>query len=123
MKNLCFVCIIQSYHYSYVRWSFGRARFLLDLDNIRNPVRIDPSRLLDRISVPYFELDDTFIYPDQMTKENPPINGPRKREPIPRLSEFAISSAAYNQATAGTCPLCSHSEEEKVSKGEESDSN
>jgi hypothetical protein len=35
-----------------VRWSFERAGFLLDLENIRNPVQIFPSRVLDRIGVP-----------------------------------------------------------------------
>jgi hypothetical protein len=39
-----------------VRWSFERAGFLLDIENIRNPVQIVPSRVLVRISIPNFEI-------------------------------------------------------------------
>jgi hypothetical protein len=58
-----------------------------------------------------------------MTKENPARNAPRKREPAPKSSDFAITLAAYIQATAWTCPLCGNSEEEEVNPEEESDSN
>jgi hypothetical protein len=94
-----------------------------DLDNIRNPVQIDPSRVLDRISVPDSEPDDSFIDPDQMTKKGPARDAPRKREPTPKPSGFAISLAAYIQAPAGTCPLYGHREEQEVNNKEESDFN
>jgi hypothetical protein len=105
-----------------VRWSFERAGFLLDLNDIRNPVQIEPSRVLGRFAVPELELDDAFIYPDEMQKEVEGMNATRKRAATPKPSDFAISLAAYIQAAAGTCPLCGHEEEDAGSE-EESDSN
>jgi hypothetical protein len=55
-----------------VRWRFERAGFLLDLENIRNPVQIVPRRVLDRIGVPNFEIGNSFIHPDQMRKKLKP---------------------------------------------------
>jgi hypothetical protein len=83
-----------------VRWIIQRGGCPLDL-GIRNPVQTDPSRALDLISVPDFELDDSLIYPDQMTKESPARNSLRKREPTPKPSEFAISLAAYIRQQPG----------------------
>jgi hypothetical protein len=108
---------------SMVRWSFERAEFLLDLENTKNPVQIVPSRVLDRIGVPDFEIDDSFIYRDHVTKEAEAKDAARKRTPTPKPSEFAIGFAAYIQTVTGTCPLCGHEEEEQVSKEAESDSN
>jgi hypothetical protein len=84
-----------------VRWSSERAGFPLDLKNIRNPVQIVPSRVLDRIGVPDFEIDDSFIYPDHMRKEAEAKDAARKRTPTPKPSEFAISLAAYIQTVIG----------------------
>jgi hypothetical protein len=106
-----------------VAWSFERAGFLLDLENIRNPVQIAPSRVLDRIGVSDFEIDDSFIYPDHMGKKAEAKGAARKCTPTPKPSEFAMSVAAYIQIVIGTCPLCDHEEEEQVSNEEESDSN
>jgi hypothetical protein len=52
-----------------VRWSFERAGFLLDFENIRTPVQIVLGRILDQIDVPDFEIDESFIFPDHMRKE------------------------------------------------------
>jgi hypothetical protein len=59
-------------------WSFERVGFLLGLENGRNPVHIDPSRIPGRISVPGFEFDDSFICPDQTRKEIASRNASRK---------------------------------------------
>jgi hypothetical protein len=104
-----------------IRWSFERGRFLLDLDDIRNLVQIDPSRVLARIALPDSEFDESFIYPAEMRKDAERMNAARKRAPTPKPSDFAISVAAYIQAAAGTCPLCGHEEEEELSNEEESD--
>jgi hypothetical protein len=76
-----------------VRWSFKRAEFLRDLDDIRNPVQIPPSRVLAQIALPDSEFDDSFISP------------------------------AYIQAAARASPLCGHEEEEELSNEEESGAN
>jgi hypothetical protein len=49
-----------------VQWSFEHARSLLKLDNINNPVQIDPNIVLARIVVSDFELDYSFIDFDQI---------------------------------------------------------
>jgi hypothetical protein len=76
-----------------VRWSFERAGFMLDLENIRNPVQIVPSRVLDRIGVSDFEIDDWFISLDHMRKEAKMKDAARKRTPTPKPGELAISLA------------------------------
>jgi hypothetical protein len=72
---------------SIAHWSFDGAEFLLDLDNIRNPVQIGPRGVLGRISVPGFELDDSFIYPGQMTKESPARNPRANANQLPNLAD------------------------------------
>jgi hypothetical protein len=106
-----------------IRWSFEWAEFLIDRGDIRNPVQIEPSRVLTRIAVPDVELDDPFIYPDQMRKEFEGMNTVRKYAPTPKSSDFAISLAAYIQAPSRTYLLCGREEEEEVSNEEENDAN
>jgi hypothetical protein len=79
-----------------VRSGFEKAGFLLDLENIRNPVQIVPSRVLDRIGVPDFEIDDSLIYLDHMRKEAEAKDAARKRTPTPKPSEFAINWAGLH---------------------------
>jgi hypothetical protein len=62
--------------------------------NIRTPVQIVPSRALDRIGVSDFEIDDSVIYPDHMSKEAEAKDAACKRTPIPKPGEFPISLAA-----------------------------
>jgi hypothetical protein len=76
-----------------IRWSFERAGFLLDLTDIRNPVQIEPSRVLAQIALPDVELDDSVIDPDQMRKGVEHMNAPRKCVPTPKPSDFPISFA------------------------------
>jgi hypothetical protein len=104
-----------------VRWSFEPGGFLLDLDDIRNPVEIDPTRVLTRIALLDSEFDDSFIYPVKMRKNAEGMNAARKLAPAPKPSDFAISLAACIQVAAGTCPLCGHEEEEEFSNEKESD--
>jgi hypothetical protein len=85
-----------------VRWSFERAGFLLDLENIRNPVPIVPSGILDRTGVSDFEIDDSFIYPDHMRKEAEAQDAARKRPATPEPGEVAKGLAAYIQTVTGT---------------------
>jgi hypothetical protein len=101
-----------------VHWSFEGAGFLHNEDNIRNPVQIGSNRVLARIAVPGHELNDSFIYPDQIRKEVESKNAPRKRALFPNPREFALSLAAYVQAAVGTRPLCGREQEEGVSNEE-----
>jgi hypothetical protein len=98
---------------------------LLDLESIRNPVQIVPSRVLDRIGVLDLEIDDLFICPDHVRKEAEVKNTARKSTPTPKQSEFAISLAVYIQTIIGPCSLCCHEEEEQeqVSNEDENDFN
>jgi hypothetical protein len=61
-----------------VRSSFKRDGFLVDLDDIRNPVQIDPSRVLARIALPDSEFDGSFIDPAEMRKDAEGMNAARK---------------------------------------------
>jgi hypothetical protein len=106
-----------------VRWNFERAGCLLDLENIRNPVQIVPSGVLDQIGISDFEIDDSFIYLDHIRKEAEAKDAARKRTPTPKPSEFVISQAAYIQIVTRTCPIRGHKKENQVSNEEESDSN
>jgi hypothetical protein len=78
---------------------------------------------MDRIGVPDFEIDDSFIYADNMRKEVEAKDAAGKRTPIPKPREFAINLAAYIQTVTRVCPLGGHEEEEQVSNEEESGSN
>jgi hypothetical protein len=49
-----------------VRWSFGRAGFRLNSDNLLSLLTVDPTPILDRLDVPELPFDDTFVYPDQL---------------------------------------------------------
>jgi hypothetical protein len=49
-----------------VRWSFERAGFRLNSDNLLSPLTIDPTSVLDPLDVPELPLDDPFAYPDQL---------------------------------------------------------
>jgi hypothetical protein len=106
-----------------IRWSFERAEFLLDLENIRNPVQIVPSSVLGRTGASDIEIDDSFISLDHMRKEVEAKDAARKHTSIPKPSELAISLSAYIQTVTGTCPLCGHGEKEQVSNKGENDSN
>jgi hypothetical protein len=48
-----------------VRWSFERAGFRLNSDNLLSPLTVDPTPALDRLDVPELSFDDAFAYPGQ----------------------------------------------------------
>jgi hypothetical protein len=106
-----------------VRWSFERAGFPFDLENVRPPVQIFLSRVLDRIAFPDFEIDESFINPDHMRKEAKVKDPAGKCMLTPKASEYPINSAAHIQTRTGTCPLCGHEEEKRVSHEEKSEAN
>jgi hypothetical protein len=48
-----------------VRWSFERADFRLNSDNLLRPLTVDPTPVLERPDVPELPLNDAFVYPEQ----------------------------------------------------------
>jgi hypothetical protein len=44
-----------------------------------------------------------------------------QRGPAPGTISFAVSFAAYIEKVTGTCPLCGHGDDAKVSDGEENE--
>jgi hypothetical protein len=48
------------------RWSFKRAGFRLNSDNLLSPLTVDPTPVLDQLDMPELPFDDAFIYPDQL---------------------------------------------------------
>jgi hypothetical protein len=45
-----------------VRWSFERAGFSLNPDHLLQPLRVDSTRVLERLEVPELPFDDAFLY-------------------------------------------------------------
>jgi hypothetical protein len=103
------------------RWGFERTGLLVDADNIRNPIQIGASIILDRISVPAF--NDVCISPSQMREEAANKNATHKRTPIPKSNQFIIRMVVCIKVATGTCPRAGREEEEEeeASNKEESD--
>jgi hypothetical protein len=47
-----------------IRWSFVRADFFLKPENLLDPVGVNGTRVLERIEVPEFPVDEAFMYPE-----------------------------------------------------------
>jgi hypothetical protein len=103
-----------------VRWSFERAGFRLNSDNLLSPLTVDPTSALDRLDVPELPFDDAFVYPGQLNPQRLQLTAQRRRQRIPGPAQSAISLMAYVDATVGKCPLCVHEEGEQFSDEEES---
>jgi hypothetical protein len=91
--------------------------FPYDLNDFGNLVQIDPNRVLVRAIIRDFEPDKSFSYVDPLRKEFEANSPVRKLAPVLKPSEFSVSLAVHTQATAGTCPLCVHKEEEVSDEG------
>jgi hypothetical protein len=102
-----------------VRWSFERAGFRLDSDNLLSPLTVDPTAAFDRLDVPELPFDDAFVYTDQLDPQRLQLTAQRVRQRIPGPAQFAINLIAYVDATVGKCPLCGHEEGEQSSDEEE----
>jgi hypothetical protein len=102
-----------------VRWSFERAGFRLNSDNLLSPLTVDPTSVLDRFDVPALPFDDAFVYPDQLDPQRLQLTAQRRRQRIPGLAQLAINLMVYVDATVGKCPLCGHEEGEQSPDAEE----
>jgi hypothetical protein len=102
-----------------VRWSFVRAGFRLNPENLYAPLTMTPADVLARIAKPEVGLeDDIFGAPPEVLL--PAARAGHRRAPIPRPTEFAVNMKAYVDKVAGTCPLCGRTEIEEEEE-EESD--
>jgi hypothetical protein len=104
-----------------VRWSFIRAGFFLNPDDLFGPLTVNPARVIDRIALPEIALEH-LVAPETM---RPPLSTDplvRRRHQIPGPTEFAVSLRAYIDKVSGTYPLCGRSEEEESSDDAESTS-
>jgi hypothetical protein len=102
-----------------VRWSFERAGFCLNSDNLLSPLTVDPTPVLDRLDVPELPFDDAFVYQDQLDPQRLQLTAQCRRQRISGPAQFAINLMAYVDATVGKCPLCGHEEGEQSSDEEE----
>jgi hypothetical protein len=62
-----------------VRWSFERAGFRLNSENLLSPLTVDPTPVLDRHDVPELSFDDAFVYPDQLDPQRLHLTAQRRR--------------------------------------------
>jgi hypothetical protein len=102
-----------------VRWSFERADFRLNSDNLLSLFTVDPTPVLDRLGVPELPFDDAFVHPGQLDPQRLRLTAQRRRQRIPGPAQFAINLMAYVDATIGKCPLCVHKESEQSSNEDE----
>jgi hypothetical protein len=102
-----------------IRWRFVRVSFFLKPENLLDPVRVDGMRVLERIKVPELPVEEAFMYPK--TIDLPTWLGipTRRRAPVPGPTSFVVSLAAHIEKVTGTCPLCGHDDDVKVSDDEE----
>jgi hypothetical protein len=49
-----------------VHWSFERAGFRLNSDDLLSPLTVDSTPVLDRLDMPELPFDEAFVYPDQL---------------------------------------------------------
>jgi hypothetical protein len=103
-----------------VRWSFERAGFRLNSDNLLSHLTVDPTPVLDRLDVPELPFDNAFVYSDQLDPQRLQLTAQRRRRLIPGPAQFAINLMGCVDATVGKCPLCGHEEGEQFSDEEES---
>jgi hypothetical protein len=102
-----------------VRWSFERAAFRLNSDNLLSHLTGDSIPVLDRLDVLELPFDGAFGYPDQLDPQRLQLTAQRGRQRIRGPAQFVINLMAYIDATVGTCPLCGHEEGEQFSDEEE----
>jgi hypothetical protein len=96
-----------------VRWSFERAGFRLNSDNLLSPLTVDPTPVLDRFDVPELPFDGALVYPDQLDPQRLQLTAQRRQQRIPGPAQFAVNLMTYVDATVGKCPLCGHEDAEQ----------
>jgi hypothetical protein len=74
-----------------------------------------PSEVLDRIPMPEMALEN-YLFPEPTEAAVPPDRARRRRAPIHRPTEFAVSLKEYINNLTGICPLCGHSEGQEKRK-------
>jgi hypothetical protein len=74
-----------------VRWSFERAGFRSNSDNLLSPLTVDPTPVLDRLDMRELPVDDAFVYPDQLDPQPLQLTAQRRRQRIPGPAQFAIN--------------------------------
>jgi hypothetical protein len=97
-----------------VQWSFERAGFRLNSDNLLRPLTVGPTPVLDRLDVPELPFDNAFVCPDQLDPQRLQPKTQRRRQRIPGPAQDAINLMAYVDATVGKYPLCGHEEDEST---------
>jgi hypothetical protein len=102
-----------------IRWSFVRAGFFLKPENLLGPVGVNETRPLERIEFPELPVDEAFMYPETIDLPTRPGIPTRRRDPVSRLTSFAVSLAAYIEKVTGTYPLYGHDNDAEVSDDEE----
>jgi hypothetical protein len=100
-----------------VRWSFSRAGFRLNSDNLLARLSVNRTEDLTGVSVPEMSLE-------QLVSQEPVEAPASNRTPVLQRSrilvpiEFAVSLKAYIDKTSSACPLCGHRDHEESSKDE-----
>jgi hypothetical protein len=100
-----------------VRWSFDRAAFRLNPNDLLGPLTVNPIEVLNRIGVPEMSLEQLISGETDEGSESQQKPIPR-RVRIPSPIEFAVSLKAYVDKLSGVCPLCGYRDHQKPSKEE-----
>jgi hypothetical protein len=103
-----------------VRWSFERAGFRLNSDNLLRSLTVGPTPVLERLDVPELPFDDAFVYLEQLDPQQLLQVAQHRQQRIPGRGEFTINLIVYVDATVGKCSLYGHEEGEHPSDEEES---
>jgi hypothetical protein len=85
-----------------IRWSFVPAGFFLKPENLLRPVGVNRTRVLERIEVSELPVGEAFMYPETINLPTRPGILTRRRAPVPGLTSFAVSLAAYIEKVTGT---------------------
>jgi hypothetical protein len=94
-------------------------RALLKQENLLRRIRVDATKILDRIEVSELSIDEALMDAERIALPESATDPTRRRVPFLVLTAFVISLAAYTEKVTGTCPLCAHGEDVEVSDEEE----
>jgi hypothetical protein len=117
-SNRALVSFYKSTIIPMIRWSFVHTGFLKP-ENLMDPVGVNGTRVLERIELSELLVDKAFMYPERIDLPTRPGIPTRQRSPVPGLTSFAVSFAAYIKKVTGTYPLCGHDNDAEVSDNEE----
>jgi hypothetical protein len=102
-----------------IRLSFVRAGFFLKPESLLDPVRVNGTRVFERIEVPELPVDEVFMYPKTIDLPTRPGIRTRQRAPVPGSTSFADSLTAYIENVTGTCPICGYDDDAEASDDED----